>query len=222
MEAVTDCAHRANVRNGDRLPTAGVVRDGHEDHRHVAGAFGEELLERADVHVPFERVHRSRLAPLRNEEIHRFRPCCFDVRARRVEVRVVGNDLAGARDDREENALRRAALVRRDDVAERKELLHRLEETEPRRRPRVALVPVLDRGPLVARHGAGPRIGQEIDEHVLGAEREEVVSSVADLAAALVLGRHAQRLDRVDAEGLDDRFETLRHRVGPSVIAPGC
>jgi len=26
----------------------------------------------------------------------------------------------------------------------------------------------------------------------------------------------------VDAEGLDDRFETLRHRVGPSVIAPGC
>ena len=63
---------------------------------------------------------------------------------------VVRDDLSRAGDDREEDPLRSTTLVRWDDVAEGKELAHRIEEAEPRRRARVALIAVLDRGPLVA------------------------------------------------------------------------
>jgi hypothetical protein len=78
----------------------------------------------------------------------------LDVRARRIEMSVVRDDLAGARDDREKDPLGRAALMRRDHVTEGKEPPHRLEKPEPRGRPRVALVAVLDRRPLIARHRA--------------------------------------------------------------------
>ena len=43
-----------------------------------------------------------------------------------------------------------AALMGRDDVAEQEQLLDRLEEGEPRGRACVALVAVLDGGPLIA------------------------------------------------------------------------
>src|SRR6185503_19564147 len=96
-----------------------------------------------------------RIATFGDHEVHRLGAGRLDVRAGRIEMRVVRNDLAGPRDDREQDALRGATLMRWDHVPEREQPLHRLEEAEPRRRSRVALVTVLDRRPLIARHRAG-------------------------------------------------------------------
>ena len=157
-------------------------------------------------------MDRAGLAPFGDDEIDRLGAGELDVRARCVEVRVVGNDFAGRRDDGEKDALGCAPLMGWDDVPEGEELAHRLEEAEPGRRPGVALVAVLDRGPLVSGHGSGAGIGEQIDEHVLRPQREQVVPGLAYLPAPLVGGGHPQWLDGVDAERLDDRAEALRHR----------
>ena len=80
-----------------------------------------------------------------------------------------------AADRAEEDLLGRAPLVDRDDVLEGEELAHRVDEDVVGGRPGIRLVPVLDRRPLVAAHRPGARVGQQVDEHVLGTELEEVV-----------------------------------------------
>ena len=133
----------------------------------------------------------------------------LDVGAGRVEVGVVGDGLARAADRREQDLLGGPALVGRDDVAEREERLDRLEEAIPGRRPGIALVAALDAGPLVAAHRAGARVGQQVDDDVLGMDVEEVVAGCREGRLALLDARQPDRLDRVDAERLDDRLPAL-------------
>ncbi len=148
----------------------------------------------------------------------------LDVRARRVEVRVVRDHLAGPADRAEQDLLGGAPLVRGDHVREREERLHRLEEPVPGGRARVALVAVLDRGPLVARHRARPGVGEQVDQDVVGVQVEQVVAGGADRGLALLAGGDPQRLDRVDPERLDDRVELGRGhgaRVPRETVCPG-
>ena len=140
-----------------------------------APACLEQRVEAVEVHVPLERVVRARVESLRDHEVDGLGAGGLDVGPRRVEVGVVRHDLAGAGDHGEQDLLGGAALVGGDDVLEREQLLHGLEEPEPRRRAGVALVAPLHAGPLVARHGAGARVGEQVDEHVLGPQREQVV-----------------------------------------------
>ena len=56
----------------------------------------------------------------------------------------------------------------------------------PRRRPGVRLVAALDAGPLVARHRAGPRIGQQVDHDVLGVDVEQVAAGRRERRVALL------------------------------------
>ena len=62
-------------------------------------ALGEEALERLDVHVALERVDGRRVAALRDDEVDRLGAARLDVRAGRVEVGVVRDDLARPADD---------------------------------------------------------------------------------------------------------------------------
>ena len=55
---VAQRAHAAQVLQRHRLAAAGVVGDGHEDHRDVLG--GEHELERVEVHVALERMLGAR------------------------------------------------------------------------------------------------------------------------------------------------------------------
>ena len=71
------------------------------------------------------------LATFRDDEVDGFGAGRLDVRPRCIEMGVVRDDLARTRDDRKEDALGRAALMRRDHMPEGKEPLHRLQETEP-------------------------------------------------------------------------------------------
>jgi hypothetical protein len=95
-----------------------------------------------------------RIAALGDNEVDRLGTGKLDVRPRRVEVGVRRDHLARPADDREEDLLGGASLVRRDDVLEREELLHRGQEAEPRWRAGVRLITALDGRPLLGAHGA--------------------------------------------------------------------
>ena len=203
--AVAHGADLAQVLERDRLAAARVVRDGDEDDRDAVAARVEQRLEPRDVHVPLERVDRLWVAALGDDEVDRLGARELHVGARGVEVRVVGDDLVRPAQDAEQDLLGGPTLVGGDDVREREQLLDRLEERVPRRRAGVRLVAVLDRRPLVAAHRPGSRVGQQVDEHVLGVDREQVPARRLERRRALVARGDADGLDGVDAERLDDR-----------------
>ena len=93
-----------------------------------------------------------------------------------------GHDLAGPAEHAEQDPLGGPPLVGRDHVLEREQLLHRVAEDEPRRRPGVGLVAVLDRRPLVAAHRAGAGVGEQVDEDVLRPQLEQVEAGLARAA----------------------------------------
>ena len=157
------------------------------------------------------------MLPLLDHQVDRLRPGELDVGAGRIEVRVVGDDLARTAHDAEEDLLRSAPLVGGDDVLEREERLHALQEPIPGRRPRVTLVPALDARPLRRRHRARARIGQEVDQHVVSVEVEEVVAGSLELGLALRHGGEPHGFHALDAERLDDRCPALH--VGQSIGA---
>src|SRR5207247_8185914 len=64
-------------------------------------------------------------------------------------------------------------------------------------------------GPLFGRHGAGPRIGQQIEEDIAGADLEQVVAGPFEELLALLQSGPAQRLDALDSERLNDGAHTL-------------
>jgi hypothetical protein len=212
--AIADLSHGPQVCQRHGLAAARVVRDRDEHDRDVH-ALAEQGVERVDVHVALERVLGGRIGALGDDQIHGLGAGELDVRPGRVEVGVVGNDLARPAQDREQDLLGRPALVCRDHVAEREQRLDTLEEGVPRGRSGVALVAVLDRGPLIARHRARARIGQEVDEDVAGVEVEEVPAGGPERRLACLDRGQPDGLDRVDPERLDDRPEAVhRRRIG--------
>src|SRR5690606_41865805 len=70
-------------------------------------------LQRGQVHVPLEGMDQVRNAPFRDHEIARLGAFGLDVGARRVEVVVVRDDVAGAEDRVEEDAFGGAPLDRK-------------------------------------------------------------------------------------------------------------
>ena len=150
-------------------------------------------------------MDRLWVAALGDDEVDRLGAGELDVGARRVEVRVVRDDLVRPAEHAEQDLLGGPTLVGGDDVREREQRLDRLEEHVPRRRAGVRLVAVLDRRPLVAAHRARARVGQQVDEHVLGVDRKQVEAGRLERRLALVARGDADGLDGVDAERLDDR-----------------
>src|SRR5439155_18662898 len=98
---------------------------------YVADAVGQEPVECVEIHVSLERVLERGLERLGNRQVDRLGSRELDVCPRRVEVGVVRDDLARPTENLEEDLLCGPALVGRDDVAEGKELLDRLEERVP-------------------------------------------------------------------------------------------
>ena len=81
-----------------------------------------------------------------------------------------GTTSPGRQDRVEQDALGRAPLVRRDDVAESGEVLHDRLEAVERAAAGVRLVALHQRAPLRRRHRAGPRVREQVDEHVVAAQ----------------------------------------------------
>jgi hypothetical protein len=106
------------------------------------------------------------ITALGDDEVDRIGAGELDVGARGVEVSIRRHDGARPGYDAEQDLLRRASLVGRNDMAERPQLGDRGEEAEPRRGAGIRLVAALDAGPLLGAHGTGPRVGQQVDEDV--------------------------------------------------------
>ena len=183
-------------------------------------ALGDERVQRVDVHVALERVDGRRVATLGDDEVDGLGAGGLDVGAGRVEMGVVGDDLARAADDAEQDLLGGAALVGGDDVLEREQLLDALQEANHDGEPGVALVAVLDGGPLVAAHRAGAGIGQQVDQDVVGVEVEQVVARRLEGRLPLLDRGQPDRLDRVDPERLDDRPPAV-HAAEHTRVAAG-
>jgi hypothetical protein len=90
-----------------------------------------------------------------------------------------------------QDALGRAALVRGDDVPEARERLHDVAEAVEGAAPGVGLVALHQRAPLGGGHRAGARVGEQVDEHVVGMERKTFhpAAARADSRSARVVKR---------------------------------
>jgi hypothetical protein len=75
----------------------------------------------------------------------------------------------------EQDLLGGPALMGRQDVPEREQAGHRVTERVERGRSGVSFVAPLDAGPLLGRHRARPRVGEQVDQHLLGPDFEQVV-----------------------------------------------
>ena len=126
-----DAADFADIRHRDRLPAARIV--GHRDHdqRNAIAIFRDEFFQRPGVHVAFERVCGGQVICFLAEQVDGFGAGEFDVRARRVEVRVVRNDAVGPSQEAEQDVLGGAALVSRYHLLETEDVFHRVPEPVP-------------------------------------------------------------------------------------------
>jgi len=212
--AVADGSDRPEVFERDGLAPAAVVRDRHHHERDPLGAvLGEGAFENVDVDVALEGHIGLEVGRLGARDVEGDPSLELHVGARGVEVRVVGDDVAGLDGLGEENALRRPPLVRRDDVALAGEIAdHGLEAFEGSR-PGVRLVADHHPCPLLGRHRPGAGVGEEVDQDLVGAEPEQVPSGLGEGSLSLLPRREPERLDGLDTEGLDDRAvrHALRH-----------
>jgi hypothetical protein len=118
-------------------------------------------------------------------------------------VAVVGHQVALLAGGGEQHLLGRAALVRGHE--EGMPVIFWITAFQPVEAARagVALVPFHDGAPLPAGHGAGAGIGQPVDQHVLGAQLEDVEVGGFEQLLALGAAGHADGFDALDAEGFD-------------------
>ncbi len=217
LEAVTECTDSAEVLQGDRLSTARVVGDGDHDQGDAVAFGGEELLECHQVHVAFEGVDEGRNAPLGDDQVSGLGSLHLDVGAGGVEVGVARDDVTPLEHRVEEDAFGGPSLVGGDDVAKAREVCNDVAEAVERAASGVRLVPLHESAPLGRRHGAGARVGEQVDENVLRGQEEEVEPRRAKRCLTLLPSRELHRLDGLDAKRLDDGSEV--HVLGPPCTA---
>jgi hypothetical protein len=149
---------------------------------------------------------RFGMSPLLDDQIERLCAGVLDVGAGRIEVVVVGHDLAHASDQLKQDTLRRPPLVRRDDVSQAGQLPRHVLELVEAASPRVTLVRDHHRAPLRRRHRGGSAVGQQIDQDVLGMKEKGIMVRAAQDPGALIGGGEADRLHHLDLKRLDDRL----------------
>jgi len=206
MRATARMLARLTGWQADRLAAAGVVGHRQHDAGNRVAVLGQEGLQPVEVHVALERVVAARIEPFGDDQVVAFGAGRFDVAARRVEMGVGRDHPAGPAEDREQDRLGRPALVGWDHMFERHQLLHRRLEAEEGRAAGVAFVARHERRLLAGAHGRGPAVGQQVDQHVVGVQGEQVVVGLGDQLQPFLARRHADRFDRLDAEGFNDGF----------------
>ncbi len=139
-----------------------------------------------------------------DDEVESFGAGGFHVGAGGIEVRVVGDHVAGLEHGGEEDAFGGASLVGGNDVLVAEDALHGVAEARVAAAARVALIAFHDRSPLVDGHGAGAGVGEQINEDVIGREEKEIVVSGTQEDLAVGTLRPVDGFDTLDAERLDD------------------
>ena len=135
-------------------------------------------------------------------------------------MRIRGDHVAGLAHHRKQDALGRPPLVRGDHVAEAGEIVGRALEPEEALAPGIRFIAAHQRGPLFGGHGAGSRIGQQVDQDVTRRDAEQVIAGLFEVAFALLAGSLPQRLDALDAERLDDGVHVGDYRADSGRSSP--
>jgi hypothetical protein len=146
------------------------------------------------------------LARFGDRQVYCLRADELDVGARGVEVRVVGDDIALLAGHAEQNALGGAPLVRGDHMLIAEDVLDGVAEAIEAAAAGVALVTLHDRSPLPRGHRAGARVGQQVDEHIVGGKQKQVVVGGPQQLFALFARGPADRFHTLDAKWFDDRL----------------
>src|SRR5579862_332614 len=216
--ALADRTDLADILHGDGLASTGVVGNGQHDERDALAAHAvNERFEGGDIHVAFERMRRGGPLAFFDDEIDGFGTDKFDVGASRIEVRVVGDDVALLAGAAEKDALGSASLMRGDDVPVAENLLDRSFEMIEALASGVAFVAFHHAGPLVGGHGSGAGVGEEVDEHIIGGKKKQIVVRGFEQFFALLAGSPANGFDAFDAEGFDDGLDG--HGSGPDKLS---
>ncbi len=147
---------------------------------------------------------QTRLPSFGDDEIDRLGANELNVRAGRVKVCVVGDDIAFLAHHAEQNALGGAPLMSRDDVFVPKNILYRRAELLEAAAARITLVAFHHGRPLVRGHRPGAGIGKQVDENVIRRQKKKVIERGAEQLLALRPRRPANGLDALDAKGFDD------------------
>ena len=128
----------------------------------------------------------------------------FHVRSGGVEVGVVGDDVSFFAHHAEKDALGGSPLVSGDDVLVAEDILHGAAELLEAAAAGITFVALHHGRPLVRGHGAGPGIGEEVDEDVVRGQKKKIVERGAEQVLALRAGGPVNGFDALDAEGFDD------------------
>ena len=123
------------------------------------------------------------------------------VLARRREVQVRRDDPAGPDQHPREEVLGAAALVGGDQMPVAVEVVHRLLEPEVAARARVRLVAELHGRALLLGERRRAAVGEQVDEDVLGAQQEGVVSRLDDRLRATLRRLQDDRLHDLGLPG---------------------
>src|SRR5437879_12772861 len=148
----------------------------------------------------------------RNRQVQRLRAAEFDIRARRIEMRIVRHDAALAADDGKRNALGGAALMCGDNMSKAEDVLNRGPKSLEARRTRVGLITTHHGGPLFGGHRGGSRIREQVDQNRFGGDEKQVIAGLLEQALTLLSCGTADGLNAFDPERLDDGLD---HR-GPN------
>ena len=190
---LADVAHRHGLSSGR------VVGDRQHDARNLlAGILAQHLFELGGVHLALEGDFELRVGRGVDRAVHGVTAAVFDMSLRGVEMGVARHDVAFAEQRREDDVLRRAALMRGQEVGHAEQPFDRLPEPEVGGGSGIALVAGHQGGPLAVRHRAGSRIGQQVDRHLVRTQLEEVVVRLANPRLALGAGRGPDRLGHLD------------------------
>ena len=195
-----------DIRHRDGLATAAVVGHGEHAKRDALALSLEQRLDSLQVDIALERIDQRWLQTFRDHQIDRLDADVFQVRAGRIEVGVVGHQVALFAYCGEQHLFGGAPLVGRHKVLHAGDVLdHRFQPVKAAR-PGVALVALHDGAPLPRRHGTGAGIGQPVDQYVFGAQLEHVELGRFQQLLPLRAGGHADGLDALDAKGFNQGF----------------
>jgi hypothetical protein len=166
---------RGDVRHADRLP-AGHVHAALEVDVGDAGraVLVDDRLELVQIDVALEGLGAGDVVGRVADDVDESPAGEFLVRASGREVHVAGHDVAGLDHHAAEDVLGAASLVGRDEVLVAVVPMDRVLEVVVVDAPGVGLVAEHQPGPLAVAHGAGARVGEQVDVDILAAEKEGV------------------------------------------------
>ena len=216
---VADQPGGPEVLEAHRLPATRVARHRAHDQGHVGALGGQQGLEPPEVEIALERVAVSRVGRLRYRQVDRPRAAVLDVGPGRVEMRVARHGLPSAAQQLEEDALAGAPLVGRQRVLEPGDVTDGIAEPVEAGGAGVAFVGSHDPGPLLCTHRTRAAVGEQIDEHLIRIDLEQVEPGATQDLLALRWAGETDGLDDLDPERLDDGLHRASIGRGASPLA---